>query len=105
MEIGDVSVELLEASLNEAFILVSEPEPIELILMEVNRLSTTPTGQTSSSAFSAVFSGPAEPLLEQSIRTLRSLALGDLEIFLVPISHSSTETLYEAVFTRIEEPN
>ena len=102
MDVGDLTVELLEASLNEAFTLVSEPEPVELILTEVNRLSTTPDGRGSSSAFSAVFSGPSEPLYEQSIRTLHSVTLGDLDIFLVPVGRDNTAATYEAVFTRID---
>ena len=45
------------------------------------------------------FSGPREPLLEQSIYRLEHAQLEALEIFIVPIRRDDLSTTYEAIFT------
>ena len=49
--------------------------------------------------FSLVFRGPAELLMEQSIRTLRHAEIGELAVFLVQLDRSAAGSLFEAVFT------
>jgi hypothetical protein len=53
----------------------------------------------SRKAFSVVFRGPAQPVLDQRIRRLEHDGIGALELFLVPIGLDSDGVLYEAVFT------
>lgn len=101
MDVGDLTPELLEDSLDDPFVLISDDERVELILTEVSRISTAPGDAGAPTAFSAVFTGPSEPLLEQSIHNLHNAALGDLEIFLVPIGRDDVGARYEAVFTRL----
>jgi hypothetical protein len=48
--------------------------------------------------FTLVFSGPAEPLLEQATYPLEHPALGRLDVFLVPMARDATGTRYTAVF-------
>jgi hypothetical protein len=48
--------------------------------------------------FSLVFRGPLEPLLPQGIHRLEHDALGELDLFLVPIGPDEAGTRYEAVF-------
>jgi hypothetical protein len=45
------------------------------------------------------FKGPATPVLAQLVHYLDHADLGDLEIFLGPISTDAEATMYEAVFT------
>lgn len=50
-------------------------------------------------AFSLVFRGPPQPVMEQRIRRLEHDGMGALELFLVPIGPDDAGMLYEAVFT------
>jgi hypothetical protein len=52
-------------------------------------------------AFSLFFHGPKEPLLAQGIRKLRHPEIGEIDIFLVPVSKLSDGYEYEAVFNHI----
>ncbi|HWA83497.1 MAG TPA: hypothetical protein VG820_08700 [Fimbriimonadaceae bacterium] len=49
--------------------------------------------------FSLFFDGPAQPALEQSVYCLSHDALGDLVIFIVPVSGDSQSRRYQAVFS------
>jgi len=49
--------------------------------------------------FSLLFVGPREPALPQRLYTLSHATLGELPLFLVPISEDATGRTYEAVFT------
>ena len=49
--------------------------------------------------YSLEFRGPPQPLLAQGTYRLCHAAMGDLEIFLVPIGRSETAVGYEAIFT------
>ncbi len=51
--------------------------------------------------FSLTFAGAKENFLEQKIYRLRHAALGEGEIFLVPIAENAAEFLYEAGFNRL----
>ena len=65
-------------------------------------VEVTPLGgpKTHRAQFSAIFRGPAEPLLQQAIYGLDHEALGPLDLFLVPVGSTEDGTLdYEAVFT------
>jgi hypothetical protein len=73
-------------------------ESVECELIEVKpQEGSARTG--SRVAFSVVFRGPPQPVLEQRIRRLEHDRLGVLELFLVPIGPDDTGMLYEAVFT------
>jgi hypothetical protein len=51
------------------------------------------------SPFSAVFRGPADPILPQRVYRVEHDSLGPLEIFIVPIGRDASGTAYEAVFS------
>lgn len=63
--------------------------------------TATPLGTSlrDGGAFSLNFVGPAAPLLQQSIYSLRHVTLGTLELFIVPIGKESDGIVYEAIFT------
>ncbi len=58
---------------------------------------TGPEGQ-SRLQFSLEFRGPHDPALEQGIVTVTHPALGDLDLFLVPIGLTPEGARYEAAF-------
>jgi hypothetical protein len=56
-------------------------------------------------AFSLIFHGPAQPFMPQGTYRLHNEALGDLDLFLVPIGHGQDGYEYEAVFNRLIRPD
>jgi hypothetical protein len=52
----------------------------------------------SRDPFSLMFNGPREPLLAQGTYRLSHPALGEFELFIVPIGQDADGTRYEAVF-------
>ena len=50
--------------------------------------------------FSVIFSGPQEPLLEQSTYCVEHSAMGSFDLFIVPIQSDESGSVYEAVFNR-----
>ena len=71
---------------------------IELVLGEAS-LSTPGAAPNARKPFSLVFEGPFEPMLEQAIHHLGHAALGELDLFLVPIGADADRVRYQAVFT------
>jgi hypothetical protein len=65
-------------------------------------VSTQPGGRgpegLERAQFSLVFRGPAAPVLPQATYPVAHEALGDQELFLVPIGTDGAGTRYEAVF-------
>ncbi len=51
--------------------------------------------------FALLFVGPKEPMLAQGIRRLRHLAMGEFELFLVPVGSDARTVIYQAVFNRL----
>ncbi len=69
----------------------------QIRLTEVTEQFHTPRQE----AFSVVFHGPADSLLQQGVYHLSNERLGDLELFLVPIAQDQDGYQYEAVFNRL----
>ncbi len=84
-------------------LLLEQAEPVQLELREagpVGELSAKQAAELGKRLpFSLVFRGPAEMLLEQSIRTLRHPETGELAVFLVQLDSNAEGSLFEAVFT------
>ena len=55
-------------------------------------------GYARAEAFSLIFEGPAQPRLAQATLHLHNEAVGEFDIFLVPVSANAEATSYEAVF-------
>jgi len=73
-------------------------EPVVLVLAEVRSLGHQPQAPRVD-PFALEFVGPSKPVLEQRIHGLGHPALGELEIFLVPIGVDPDGGVrYEAVF-------
>jgi hypothetical protein len=97
MALEDLTRELLVENLNTKFRVAAESvEPLEIELIEVSELNRV----RNSEQFSAVFRGPLNFLLHQSVHRLEHERLGALELFLVPIGQEADGFRYEAVFNR-----
>jgi hypothetical protein len=72
----------------------------DLRLIEVTDQARTPQQE----AFSVVFHGPAGRFIPQGLYQLKHEALGEFEIFLVPIAKDNDGYQYEAIFNRLVSP-
>jgi hypothetical protein len=70
---------------------------IELRLTEVNRLPAYP-GAPRLIPFTLVFSGRADQMLAQATYVFRHVQVGEVAIFIVPVSLDGGDVRYEAVF-------
>jgi hypothetical protein len=68
-------------------------------LVEVSELTLS----TKQERFAIVFRLPNEPFLGQGMRHLQHEGMGEIDLFLVPISRDDEGTCYEAVFNRMVE--
>lgn len=80
--------------LNSDFMLPTPNGVFTLKLKQVNVLVDSERHQN----FSLFFHGPQQPFLPQAIYRLEHAALGEMEIFLVPVARVPDGFEYEAVF-------
>lgn len=73
-------------------------QEVELELEEVKAYPNKAEEHARMERFSLYFSGPADAYLPQGIYSLNHDAMGDSEIFLVPIAQDDRGFRYEAVF-------
>ena len=99
-DLKTLSFEQLEPCLNQPFAITPEGhEPLILELIAVEKRGHFDPDFADRQAFSLIFRGPLEPVLEQQIWPMQHAAMGSLEIFLVPIGPDKKGMRYEAVFT------
>ncbi len=84
--------------LDQPFTLVSNGSPHPLTLISVDKLTNTAT-VGGREAFSIVFRGNSELILEQQIYRINNDTLGDMELFIVPVGPDDKGMCYEAVFS------
>ncbi|HEX9961142.1 MAG TPA: hypothetical protein VGB00_09435 [Pyrinomonadaceae bacterium] len=85
------------AQLNTKFEIYLTPETaFEAELAEVSELRTYPRQEV----FSLIFLFPPDLPVQQRIYGMKHAALGDLELFLVPIEAIADGIRYEALFNR-----
>lgn len=82
-----------------SFFRVEIPDGQDLELTEVTELSTPQIEQ-----FSILFAGPANPWLPQGTYALTHAAMGQLELFLVPLGPRDGRMIYQAIFCRLIPP-
>ena len=85
-----------EKHLESEFKVASDELDMRLKLVEAKLMGQ---GERDGGSFSLLFSGPAEPILEQAVIPLEHADMGKLELFLVPVGPGVGEIDYEAVFT------
>ena len=74
----------------------SSEAAVELELIELSEGPANPGHEI----FSLTFRGPLETFLGQGIVSMAHDAIGEFELFIVPIAQTSDGFLYEAVFNR-----
>jgi len=74
------------------------PQPIELELVHVSELQSTPRQEI----FSILFRGSLEMPLAQRIYQLEHEAMGTVQLFIVPVGRDEQGYEYEAVFNRVK---
>ncbi|MGA8428978.1 MAG: hypothetical protein WB729_04105 [Candidatus Sulfotelmatobacter sp.] len=89
---------MFEENLNTKFWLLNEgSEPYAMDLFELTDGYSTPRQEQ----FSLHFRGDCNQIFPQRIYPIRHDAIGDFDLFLVPVGRDETGTLYEAVFHRM----
>ncbi|HTC46429.1 MAG TPA: hypothetical protein VK722_03875 [Candidatus Aquilonibacter sp.] len=94
---------MFEENLNTRFWLVDEHSEIHVLdLVELTNGHSSPRQEQ----FSLRFRGDREKVFPQRIYPMKHDAIGELELFLVPIARDDSGTFYEAVFNRFikQEP-
>ncbi|WP_428699390.1 DUF6916 family protein [Stappia sp.] len=84
-----------EACKDKPVRLTAGGESMDLAITEVTAVSGP---ERPGGAFSVVFRGPREPVVEQAIHHIVVEGHGEAEIFLVPLGPDRDGMLYEAVF-------
>lgn len=96
-------VELAELTLESFLPLVAQQFRLHAGDAELNALlvEARAVGQSlpdRRQAFSLIFTGPASPVLPQSIYRVEHASLGELDVFLVPVGLRDSRVEYQAVF-------
>ena len=94
---------MFEENLNTRFWLVAEGlEPYALDLVKCVDFHSTPRQEQ----FSLRFRGDRAQIFPQQIYAMKHEAIGEFELFLVPVGRDDSGTFYEAVFNRFidQEP-
>lgn len=97
-----LTFDLFETRVGEQFVVSAEdvpPVPMELVEATegTDHGGTGPEGQQRLQ-FSLLFAGPLEPTLPQAIYTVDNEALGQVDLFLVPIGPDGGLMRYAASF-------
>ena len=85
------------AALGQSFDLMAGEVSERLTLTEATP-SGAPYAEGAREPFSLLFKGTTQTVLPQGIWRMRNAALGELDIFLVPIARDPDGTIYQAVF-------
>ena len=99
MDLSALTIDTFAAHVGQSFRDTEAGTTLELLQVDdlTEVAQNVPPGQRAP--FSLLFRGPAEPVVDQSIRTLAHDELGELAIFLVPIAREADGLRYQAVFT------
>lgn len=82
---------------NETFLAVLDEGEVPFQLVEARALSTAAASMVRA-PFSLLFRNTSSSQLPQQIYRLRHAAVGEVEIFLVPVGREGDGFLYQAVF-------
>jgi hypothetical protein len=92
------TIEMFEEQLNTKFQMhYGDTQSAELQLITVTDVGSS----ERQKQFSLVFRGPYEAPIIQGIYRVDHATLGNLDLFLVPISRDASGVRYEAIFNRV----
>lgn len=87
--------------LNSAFEIF--PEGMDKVTVELVELTEKKAEYTE--AFSVIFRGPADAVLNQGSHMFKHPKMGEIELFVTPVNHSKKDGVYyQAVFNRLIKP-
>jgi hypothetical protein len=96
MDLATITCDQFAACLNQDFEIVLPEGELVVKLSEARQLGSRP--ESIREPFSLTFLGPANLRLPQGTYKMRNAALGEMEIFIVPIGADQTSSAFEAVF-------
>jgi hypothetical protein len=97
MTAGTLSKSMFAENLHTRFHVHTGPEAtVELELIELSEGRANPGHEV----FSLTFRGPLDAFLGQGMVSMAHDAIGEFDLFIVPIAQISDGFLYEAVFNR-----
>ncbi len=100
---AELTEEEFSKHLNSKFHTAINGRDLELALVEVKAYRPQEHEQPGMERFSAFFDGPGDLFLPQGIYRLVHDRMGDVELFLVPISGDQRGYRYESVFNYFKE--
>lgn len=103
MELTELNEDTFARHLNTKFYVPLEDKKVELELVKVISDKGELDKIEGVDRFSIYFTGPVDSFLQQRIYTFEHEALGQMEIFIVPIARQDDKYHYEAVFSRMTE--
>jgi hypothetical protein len=101
MELEELKEETFAQHLNTKFYLSLDERRIELELVKVAGDKSSMDKIEGVERFALYFLGPMDSYLPQSIYHMEHDALGELDIFIVPIGKLDKRLQYEAIFSRM----
>lgn len=93
-----LSLETFAGRANETFDLAMGESSMSVTLVEVQPLPPHAFPGMGRSPFSLVFRSGSPVLLPQKVYRLKNAALGEVDMFLVPVGRDVSGVLYQAVF-------
>jgi hypothetical protein len=99
----ELTEDLFAQHLNTTFSIPFDTRNVELELVDVLGDKSTMEKVAGLERFSIYFTGPGDFYLPQRMYGMKHEALGDLDLFIVPIGTEDKRYRYEAVFTRITD--
>ena len=103
MQLDELTEELFAKQLNTKFYLPLEERRVELELVGVEGDKSSMEKIEGVERFVIYFSGPGDFYLPQRTYRLEHEALGELEIFIVPVGKGKDGFRYEAIFSRMTD--
>jgi len=101
MQIEEMTEEVFAGHLNTKFYIQLDDRRVELELTRVAGDKSSLEKIEGMERFSIYFQGPGDLYLPQSIYPMQHEALGEFDIFIVPISIRNNRYEYEAVFSKV----
>jgi len=99
MEASLTHAEFNQNAMTKFRVPLDEGRVVELELVEVSELKLHPRQEE----FSVEFRGPLDAFLGQGVRNFEHDAMGNFELFIVPVEQDAEGFYYEAVFNRLRD--
>ena len=103
MEIEELKEEVFAQHLNTTFYIPFDDKRVELELVKVAGDKSSMDKIKGMERFALYFQGPVDLYLPQHTYRMEHDALGQLDIFIVPVGVKDKRYQYEAVFSHTEE--